>query len=32
MWSHGDIRERTEGTEGVYNSIGRITISINWPP
>jgi hypothetical protein len=26
---NGGVRERTEGAEGVYNSIGRTTISTN---
>jgi len=29
---NGGIRERTEGAEGVCNSIGRATLSINQTP
>jgi hypothetical protein len=28
----GEVRARTEGAEGVYNLIGRTTISINQTP
>jgi hypothetical protein len=30
--SNGEVRERTEGAEGVYNLIGRTKISTNQPP
>ena len=33
MWSpNGEVRERTESTEGVYSPIGRIKISTNQKP
>jgi hypothetical protein len=33
QWDHnGGVRERTEGTEGVYNPIGRTTISNSQTP
>jgi hypothetical protein len=29
---NGEVRERKEGAEGVYNPIGRTTVSINQIP